>query len=67
MAAKRPIRYALRCSIITFHRPVVHGRLSDQSDRVGVDPLPEHHVLVHVVRLHLAFHLDVEDLQSFGR
>ena len=33
--------------------------------QIETDPLPEDDVFCHDVRLHLALHLDVEDLESF--
>lgn len=52
---------------VALHRPVEDARLGDQRERVERDPLPEHNVLGHCVRLHLRLHLDVEDLQGFLR
>lgn len=45
---------------------MVDGELGDEADGVYVDPLPEDDVLVVVVRLHLRFLLDVEDLQRLA-
>ena len=50
--------------MLTLHGPVVDGGLGDEGDGVEVDPLPEGHVLHHLVCLHLALHLNVEDLQA---
>lgn len=52
--------------MLTVHAPVVAGIVGGERDRVGVDPLPEDDLLRHRVRLHLALHLDVEDLQRFS-
>lgn len=51
---------------VTLHAPVVHGVVRHQGDGVEGDPLPEGHVVRHGVSLHLALHLDVEDLKGFG-
>lgn len=48
---------------VALHAPVVDGVVCDQGDRVERDPLPEGHVVSHGVSLHLALHLDVENLQ----
>ena len=47
----------------TFHRPMVDGGLGDESDSVEVDPFPEDDFICHLVGLHLALHLNVEDLK----
>lgn len=49
----------------TLHGPVVDGGLGYQGNGVEVDPLPEHDLVCHLVSLHLALHLDVEDLDVF--
>ncbi len=59
-----PIKDLLRRRI-AFHAPVIHRGLGDQCDGVDGDPLPENDIVGHGVRLHLAFHLDVENLQGF--
>lgn len=48
---------------LTLHGPVVDSGFRDKSYRVQVNPLPEYDVISHLVCLHLALHLDVEDLQ----
>lgn len=42
---------------------MVDRHLGDQREGVQGDPLPEHDVFRHGVRLHLGLHLDVEDLE----
>ncbi len=49
---------------LTFHSPVVDGGVCDEADDVDADPLPERHLVGQSVCLHLALHLDVEDLQG---
>ena len=51
---------------VPLHGPVVDAGLCDQGDGVQADPLPEHDVVRHGVRLHLRLHLDVEDLKGLG-
>lgn len=51
---------------ITLHAPVIDGRVSHQGNGVHRDPLPEHDLLSHGVRLYLALHLNIEDLQRLG-
>ena len=58
--------YLPRVSLPTFHAPVVDGGVSDKCDCVDTDPLPECHLLRHVMTLHLTLHLYVEDLQSLA-
>ena len=53
--------------MLTLHGPVVDGSLGYQGDGVEVDPLPEGDFLHHLVGLHLALHLNVEDLQTLAR
>lgn len=48
---------------VALHAPVVDGVVRDQGYCVERDPLPEGHVVSHGVSLHLALHLDVENLQ----
>lgn len=48
---------------VALHAPMVDGVVRDQRHRVERDPLPEGHVVGHGVSLHLALHLDVENLQ----
>lgn len=46
---------------------MVDGRVGDDTEGRGRDPLPEDHIFVHRVRLDLLLELDVEDLElSFG-
>ena len=45
---------------------MIDGVVGDERERFRVDPLPERHVLGHVVRLHLRLHFNVEDLQGSG-
>lgn len=52
---------------ITLHAPVVDCVVCDEGNSVEGDPLPEGHVIRHCVGLHLALHLNVEDLQSLCR
>ena len=61
MAVKHLLRLGL-----PLHGPVVDGGLRYQGDGVEVDPLPEDDVVRHLVGLHLALHLNVEDLQVLG-
>lgn len=49
---------------VALHAPVVDGAVRHQGNRVERDPLPEGHVVRHGVCLHLALHLNVENLQS---
>ena len=42
---------------------MVDSGLRDESYGVEVDPLPEDDVVRHLMCLHLALHLNVEDLQ----
>ena len=51
--------------MLTLHGPVVDAGVSDKGNGVEVDPLPEGYVLHHLVGLHLALHLNVENLQAF--
>ena len=51
----------IRC--FTFHRPMKDSSLGNQGDGVEVDPLPEDDVVHHLVSLHSALHLNIEDLQ----
>lgn len=53
--------------VLTLHRPVVDGGLGYQGNGVQVHPLPEGHVLHHLVGLHLTLHLNVENLEILGR
>ena len=46
---------------------MVDSSIRGQSHRVDTDPLPELDVLSHRVSFHLTLHLNVEDLQRFGR
>jgi len=46
-----------------LHVPVVDSGGGDKTKLGGGDPLPKHHLLWHLVRLHLRLHLQVEDLQ----
>lgn len=45
---------------------MVDGIVSHKCNCVKGDPLPEGDVVRHGVRLHLALHIDVEDLKGFG-
>ena len=56
------VKHLLRLRV-ALHGPVVDVGLGYQGDGVQADPLPEDDTLRHVVRLHLAFHLQVEDLK----
>lgn len=49
---------------ITFHAPVINTCVSDKSYSVHRNPFPEYNIFRHCVRLHLALHLDVENLKS---
>jgi len=51
----------------TFHAPVVDGGVGGQGNGVDGDPLPELDVFGHRMSLHLALHLNVEDLQRLTR
>lgn len=51
---------------VTLHAPMVDCVVCDQGDGVEGDPLPEGDVVCHRVSLHLALHLNVEDLKGFG-
>ncbi len=42
---------------------MVHSGLRNQGNGVQVDPLPKDDLICHLVSLHFALHLDVEDLQ----
>ena len=44
--------------------PVKNARVGDKAQRTLADPLPEHNVLGHRIRLQLPFGVQVEDLQS---
>ena len=48
---------------VTLHGPVVDSGLSDQSNGVDSDPLPEDDILGHDVVLHLGLEVEVEDLE----
>lgn len=48
---------------VALHTPVVDSVVCDQGHGVERDPFPEGHVVGHGVSLHLALHLDVENLQ----
>lgn len=48
---------------VALHAPVVDGVVRNQGHCVERDPLPESHVVGHGMSLHLALHLDVENLQ----
>lgn len=50
---------------VAFHTPVVDCVVGYEGYGVQGDPLPERNVVGHGVRLHLALHFNVEDLQSF--
>ena len=52
----------LKIIVFTFHGPVIDRGFCYQGDGVEVDPLPEGDVLHHLMGLHLALHLYVEDL-----
>ena len=52
---------------VALHGPVEHRGVRHDAQHRGPDPGPEHHALGHLVRLHLALHLDVEDLQVILR
>ena len=55
---------ASQCTVgQTFHAPVVDCGVRGQCHCVNSNPLPELDVLGHRVGLHLALHLNVEDLQ----
>lgn len=43
---------------------MVDGGIRHQTDSVHIDPLPEGDFLRHRVGLHLALHLNVEDLEG---
>lgn len=49
---------------VTLHAPMVDGVVGHQGNGVERDPLPEGHIVRHGVSLHLALHLNVENLQS---
>ena len=53
-----------KCITLTVHAPVVAGIICDKGHCFGIDPLPENHLLCHVVCLHLTLHLYVEDLKG---
>lgn len=50
---------------VAFHAPVVDGVVGYECYSVEGDPLPERHVVGHGVRLHLALHFNVENLEGF--
>ncbi len=43
-----------------------NGGLCNEGDGVQVDPLPEYDLVCHLVCLHFALHLNVEDLQTLA-
>lgn len=45
---------------------MVDGGLSDKTDRMFIDPFPEGHVLIVIMRLHLGLLFDIEDLQRLA-
>lgn len=45
---------------------MIDGGLSDKTDGMLIDPLPEGHVLIVIVRLHLCLLFDIEDLQRLA-
>ena len=49
--------------LLTLHGPMVYCCLCDKSNGVQVDPFPEDDVVCHLVGLHFALHLNVEDLE----
>lgn len=49
---------------VALHAPMVDGGIRHQTDSVHIDPLPEGDFLRHRVGLHLALHLNVEDLEG---
>ena len=49
---------------VALHAPVEHSVVRYHADGVDVDPFPEVDLLGQVVGLHLALHLNVEDLES---
>lgn len=60
-----PIKYFGRLGI-PLHAPVIDGRIRHQGNSVYWYPLPEHDLLCHGVSLHLALHLNIENLQCLG-
>lgn len=48
-----------------FHTPVKDGRVRNETDGVEGNPLPKDDLLHHSVRLHLALHLNIKNLQRF--
>ncbi len=42
---------------------MIHRCLCDKSQQLPCNPFPEHNLLRNLVRLHLGFELDVEDLE----
>lgn len=50
---------------LTFHAPMIDAVLSNKSQSIYWNPLPEQNVFRHNVSLHLTFHFDVENLKRF--
>mmetsp|Transcript_8388 Transcript_8388/g.21650 ORF Transcript_8388/g.21650 Transcript_8388/m.21650 type:complete len:221 (+) Transcript_8388:4626-5288(+) len=48
---------------VARHVPVVHRRSCHQAELGGGDPLPEHHLLRHRLRLELLLLLEIKDLE----
>lgn len=48
---------------LTFHGPMEDSGFRHQGNGIQVDPPPKDDVIGHLVSLHFALHLDVEDLQ----
>ncbi len=51
---------------LTFHGPMIDCGLSDEGNGVEVDPFPEDYIICHLVCLHFALHLNVENLEIFS-
>lgn len=51
---------------LTFHGPMEDRRLCNKGNSVQVDPFPENDLVCHLVCLHFALHLNIEDLQTLA-
>lgn len=51
----------------TIHVPVEDGGVGRHADSLDRDPLPEHNIVIHIVRLHLALQVEIENLQRPSR